>query len=182
MEKFSLYFETCLQSVLFDQNVLVSRLPPNHIDRLKKKKLPNGSVFCQKFKWHKKTSKCLCICTWDWLVNTSEAPMGCRYQFILPAEWPQMSPCWKRWANAPLAVVLNNTVGQHENLHSTPIGKITIYPFQLGHRSYFGFTHRNTGIYISFKSLQCALAFTRKLEMFLITHLFGMDFILFTFP
>ena len=29
-----------------------------------------------------------------------------------------------------------------------PNCKITIYPFQLGHRSYFGFTHRNTGIYI----------------------------------
>ena len=48
MEKFSLCFETCLQSVLIDQNVLVSRLPPKHIDRLK-----NTQWFriCQRFKW-----------------------------------------------------------------------------------------------------------------------------------
>ena len=46
-------------------------------------------------------------------------------KFILPAEWLRLSPCWKRWANAPLADGLFRKWVQ-----CTPAGKFpTILPF-----------------------------------------------------
>ena len=95
-------------------------IPPSTQSHWQIKNYQMVPYFVRNLNGIKKTSKCLCNCTWDWLVNTSEAQMGCRYQFIPPAEWLQMSLCWKGWANAPLAVVLFKWV------QCTPVGKFPL--------------------------------------------------------
>ena len=101
-----------------DQVYFYSAFHPITIDRLK---TTNGSVFCQRFKWRDKTSKCLCIYSKDWNWWTPPRPKWVTdTNLSLRPKGYRCHLCWRGWANAPLAVVLFKWV------QCTPVGK---FPF-----------------------------------------------------